>query len=68
VSGLQQATSQAVETLEQNLTCGIPASEIAAAKAILDQAFRGLEVIDLAERIERAQNGSAEWRPPSSRV
>src|SRR5215207_9913631 len=36
VTGLQQATSEAVESLTRNLTCGVPASEIAAAKAIID--------------------------------
>jgi hypothetical protein len=63
VSGLQRAASDAVETLARNLKCGVPAAEISAAKAILDQAFKGMEVIDLAERIEqleRAQTGGAE--------
>jgi hypothetical protein len=51
VSGLQHATSEAVATLRRNLTCGAPSAEIAAAKAILDQSFRGLEVLDHAEQI-----------------
>lgn len=65
VAALQRAASESVETLQRNLTCGVPTAEIAAAKAILDQAFRGLEVIDLVERIEqlehaqRAPNGTA---------
>ena len=40
VSGLQHAASEAVNTLTRNLTCGMPASEIAAAKAIIDQAVK----------------------------
>src|SRR5262249_31641139 len=34
-----------------NLSCGNPSAEIAAAKAILDNGLRGVEVADLAERI-----------------
>ena len=40
VTGLQQATSEAVETLSRNLQCGVPSSEIAAAKTILDFAVK----------------------------
>ncbi len=57
VSGLQRAAGAAVEALERNLTCGVPAAEIAAAKAILDQSFKGMEVLDLAERIEQLERG-----------
>jgi hypothetical protein len=55
VSALQQAACASVETLQRNLTCGAPAAEITAAKAILDQAFKGMEVIDLAARIEQLE-------------
>jgi hypothetical protein len=58
ISSLQRATGEAVETLRRNLTCGVPAAEISAAKAIVDQAFRGLEVIDLASRIEQLERGT----------
>ena len=51
VGGLQRAAGKAVEALERNLACGVPAAEISAAKAILDQAFRGLEALDLAAEI-----------------
>lgn len=51
VSRLQQATSDAVETLSRNMLCGVPASEIAAAKAVLDFAVKGVELVDLAERV-----------------
>ena len=62
VSALQRAAGESVEALQRNLTCGTPTAEIAAAKAILDQAFRGMEVLDLAARIEqleRARDGGA---------
>ena len=55
VSALQRATGAAVDALARNLTCGTPTAEIAVARAILDQAFRGMELIDLAERLERLE-------------
>src|SRR5204862_4497344 len=58
VTGLQQATSEAVATLSRNLKCGVPASEIAAAKAVLDFAVKGVELVDLAERVEALESAS----------
>ena len=55
VTGLQHATSEAVETLSSNLQCGVPSSEIAAAKAVLDFAVKGVELVDLAERVEQLE-------------
>jgi hypothetical protein len=63
VATLQQAASDAVAALRRNLECGLPASEISAAKAILDQAFRGAELLDLAERIERLEQPDADGAP-----
>src|SRR4051812_4914883 len=63
VSALQQAAGQAVETLRRSLTCGVPSAEIVAAKAILDQTFRGMEVLDLAGRIEQLEARLGERRP-----
>jgi len=34
-----------------------PAARVSAAKAILDQAFKGMEVLDLAARIEQLERG-----------
>ena len=65
ISGLQQAAGEAVEALRRNLTCGVPASEIAAARAIIDQAVKGVELIDLAERVEQLEEAAtqaAEWK------
>jgi hypothetical protein len=59
VCQLQTATSDAVGTLTRNLTCGVPASEIAAAKAVLDFAVKGVELVDLAERVEQLEQATA---------
>jgi hypothetical protein len=40
---LQQGVGAAVDALTRNLTCGLPAVEVEAAKAILDHAVEGLE-------------------------
>lgn len=51
ISELQQVAGEAVTALRRNLTCGVPASEIAAAKAIIDQAVKGMELLDLAAEV-----------------
>jgi hypothetical protein len=58
IGGMQQATGEAVTALRRNLTSGVPASEIAAAKAILDFAVKGVELVDLAERIEQLERAA----------
>jgi hypothetical protein len=68
VAALQQAAGQAVETLRRNLTCGVPPSEIAAARAILDQTFRSLETVDLLERIEALEAALDQGTRPTSRL
>src|SRR3954466_6610623 len=60
IAQLQQGTSEAVATLRRNLQCGVPASEIAAAKAIVDQAIKAVELVDLAERIEQLEQAAAQ--------
>src|SRR6266536_2429950 len=52
LANLQQATSEAATTLQRNLTCGVPSVEIRAAVAILDQAVKAVELLDLEERVE----------------
>ena len=62
---LQQAAGDAVMVLsaiagDDSQPAG---ARVSAARTVLDQSFRGLELVDLVERIEqleRAQNGSAE--------
>lgn len=55
VGRLQQVTAEAVEALRKNLTCGNPAVEVRAAIGVLDQAFHGIELIDLATQLDELQ-------------
>ena len=52
VSEIQQATSDAVATLKRNLNCGKPSDENRAAQIILDNAIKGVELVDVMERLE----------------
>ena len=58
VGRLQQAATEAVDALERNLRCGNPAVEVGAAKAVLDQAFRGVELADLAQRVQELEQAA----------
>jgi hypothetical protein len=60
ISKLQGATKYAVATLGKNLSCGNPAVEIRAAQIIIEQAIKGVELIDLQERVERLETLLAE--------
>jgi DNA-binding MurR/RpiR family transcriptional regulator len=65
IVGLQQAAGDAVTVLSAIAGDATqPAgARVSAARTILDQSFRSLELVDLVERIEqleRAQNGSVE--------
>src|SRR6516165_10042779 len=51
VATLVRLSTSAIVALGRNLTCGKPAAEIRAASAILTQATRGVELMDLAERL-----------------
>jgi hypothetical protein len=52
VALLQRSCTEAAETLARNLNCGKPEAENRAAVAVLDQAFRGLEALDLVAEVE----------------
>lgn len=70
VTRLCRATDAAARRLRRNLRCGQPAVEVAAAKAILDAATKAVEVLDLAERVERLEAaltdaGDDEEDPPA---
>lgn len=52
VAKLQSVTYQAIETLERNLTCENPAAEIRSAQIILEQSIKGLETLEIENRIE----------------
>lgn len=49
---LQGATAEAVATLQKNLTCGVPAAEVQAAKIILDFTMKARELFDFGDRIK----------------
>ena len=53
---LQRACSDAVKTRTRNLNCGQPAVEFSAARVILDQAMKGVELSDLVERVEQLES------------
>ncbi len=56
ITELQAATGEAVETLKRNLHCEQASVEIRAAQIILEQAVKGVELIDLQERVERLES------------
>ena len=51
IASLQQTASEAAATLKRNLRCGTPSVEVRAALAVLEQAIKGAELLDLQERI-----------------
>ena len=55
IGRLQQAATEAVETLRRNLTCGTPSVEVRAAATILDQAIKAVELFDMVERVEQLE-------------
>jgi hypothetical protein len=67
IGRLQQAATEAVSTLQRNLTCGTPSVEVRAATAILDQAIKAVELFDVIERVEhleaRLGDGAREVEP-----
>ena len=65
VGRLQQAATQAVDSLTRNLTCGIPAVEVGAAKSVLDQAIKAVELVDLAERVEQLEQAAGPSAAPA---
>ena len=56
IASLQRAGSEAVEALQRGLKCGNSAVEIRAAALILEHGFKGLEVLDLVDRVEEIEN------------
>lgn len=51
VSRLQRVAEKAVATLERNLNCGQFATEVRAAMAVLENAAKGIELIDMEQRL-----------------
>jgi hypothetical protein len=58
VATLLRLSTSAIVALGRNLTCGRPSVEVRAAEAILTQATRGVELLDLAERVEQLEQAA----------
>ena len=56
LSQLQAITSEAVDTLRRNITCGTATAEIRAAQIIIEQAIKGIELTELQDRIEQLES------------
>ena len=55
VGRLQHATAEAVEVLRRNMACGVPAVEVRAAVAVIEKAVEGVELMNLATRLEELE-------------
>jgi hypothetical protein len=55
VGRLQQVAAEAVEVLRRNMGCGNPAVEVRAAALVIEKAVSGVELIDLATRVEELE-------------
>lgn len=49
---MQRASKRAVATLVKNLDCGNPSVEVRSAQVILDQSFKGVELLELEARMK----------------
>ncbi len=58
IGQMQQASSEAVETLRRNLTCENSAVETRTAQIIFENSIRGLELTDILERLEALENAN----------
>jgi predicted DNA-binding transcriptional regulator AlpA len=56
ISALQQATSEAVDTLKRNMRCENSAVEVRSAQIILEMSFKGIEMADILDRLEILEN------------
>ena len=55
LSRLIQASGKAIATLERNLDCGKPATEVRAAATILRELIRTRELVDLSEQVQEQE-------------
>jgi hypothetical protein len=56
ISKLQTLATKAVDTLERNLDCKAPNSEIRASQILLNEALKRHEMLELQERIVALEN------------
>jgi hypothetical protein len=68
IGRLQAAATLAVDALERNLTCGIPAVEVGAARSVLDHAIKAVETGDVLERLEALEAALEQGGRPTSRL
>jgi hypothetical protein len=59
IGTLQAATSQAVDCLIRNLSCGRPGAEIAAAHHLLEKSLQAVEQFDVLSRLEALEAQAA---------
>lgn len=52
---LQRASKKAVSVLIRNLDCGVPSVEVSSARVVLDSAYRGVEQIEMEERVRQLE-------------
>ena len=52
LSSLQTASIEALDALKRNLACGLPAIEVRAASALLDQSLRATELLGIDARLD----------------
>jgi predicted DNA-binding transcriptional regulator AlpA len=60
ISAMQQASSEAVETLRRNLNCENAAVETRTAQIIFENSIRGLELTDILSRLEVLEQNAVE--------
>lgn len=68
ITHLQQAAGEAAAALRRNLGCVVPSVEVRSALGILEQAFRGAELLDLEERIAALEGQQAADEAPTRGV
>lgn len=56
ISQIQKATGEAVKALQRNLHCENPAVEVRCAQIIIEAAVKGVELIDVIERLEALED------------
>ena len=55
-AALQTASIEALDALKRNVACGLPAIEVRAASALLDQSLRATELAGLEARLDALED------------
>jgi len=59
VGTLQRASLGAVEALVRNLKCGVPGTEVSAARVILEAGMKGVEMLEFEDRLAAVEESLA---------